>query len=213
MGDLLFRLLVLALAATMLGAQIFGLSHYPDQTVTGNMRVESVYLILMSSSLLLQSAVWALCLYRKRALDAEACAWGAATLTVMLVAWIGLTSILTTDVHYVFTGIFVAAFLTLVLIFCYLVWQPTPSLILRLCLVLELVCIVAMLILFNSKDFYLPEQIGFLAYTVVFTLFFWTHPYSEWAEQRPGEWERSESALLLLPHHYPGACAHWQQGP
>ena len=212
MSTALFRLLVLALAATMLGAQIYGLSHHPDQTVTGDMRAESLYLILMSCSLLFQSAVWALCLYRKRCLDPEASAWGAAAIAVMLIGWIGLTSILTTDTHYVFVGIFVAAFLALVLIFCYLVWQPTPSLILRLCLVLELVCIIAMLIIFNSKDFYIPEQIAFITYTLIFTLFFWTHPYAAWAEPRPEAWTHPESALLLLPHHYP-ACDLWPLEP
>ena len=193
----LFRFLVLCLAATMLGTQIYGLSKSPDETVTGDMKRDSHYLVLMSSSLLLQSAVWALCLYKKSGLDQEASTWGAFTLAVMLVAWIGLSTILTTDTHYVFTGVFITAFLALILIMCYLVWQPLPLLILRMCLVLEIVCTVAMLILIGERNFYLPEQIAFLTYTVIFAAFFWAHPYEEWAQPRP---HCDSATQLLLPH-------------
>jgi hypothetical protein len=193
-----FRLLIVVLGATLLGAQIYGISHHPEKTVTGNMQSESLYLVLTSCSLLLQSFVWALCLYQKSFLDPEAAGWGLVTLSVMLVSWIGLTSILTTDVHYIFTGVFVVSFVVLILILCYLVWQPLPSLILRLCLLLELVCITAMLILFNSKEFYLPEQIGFIAYTLIFMAFFLTHPYRDWDEPPP---------QMYLPTH----SLHWQE--
>ena len=196
--------LILMLGLTMLGTQIYGLATHPSQTVTSSLKSDSVYLILMSANLLLQCSAWALCLFKKARLDQEAVYWGFGALAVVVVSWIGLTSVLNGNTHNIFTGIFVSAFLVLILIMCYLVWQPLTSLVLRACLAAHLVCCIIMLILFNKEYFYLPEHIAFINYSVVFLAFFLSHPYDQWAVA-PDSWEFEEEDALLIARNQGGS--------
>ena len=42
------------------------------------------------------------------------------------------------------------------------------------------VCVFGGIILFNNNEFYLLEHVSFIIYSVIFTLFFTVHPYTEW---------------------------------
>lgn len=183
---------VLCLGLTMLGAEIGALVKRPTQTITGIMREDKVYLSVMSATLVLQTGVWALCMFKKKHVDNEAVYWGFLALVSLICAWIGLTTVLDGKVHDILAGIFTLSFLLLVLIMSYFVWQPLPTIVLRLCLIIVLGCGVFMLIFYNTERFYLPEHVGFITYCVFFIAFFLVHPYEDWTAL-PDVWMYEEN--------------------
>ena len=177
----LYHAAVLGLGLTMLGTLIYGLCSSPGQTISSDMYHKHAYLATLTIALAGHVLIWACCLYAKRRRDPEAFYWGVLALLVMAVGWVGLVTNLLGTTHLIFVAIFASAFCVSVLILCYLVWQPDLSVLLRVGLLLTLFVDIVMVVLYNSDQFYLPEHVNFINYTVFFTVFFSYHPYYDWA--------------------------------
>jgi hypothetical protein len=196
--------LIYSLGLTLTCSLIFGLVHLPRKTISDNMLTQPAYRIVVSSSIILQLSIWFICLYSKRMVNKRASMWGYLIMIVMLVNWIGLTSILQGIEHVVFVSLFMLCFLTLLLIFCTVTWQPEVCAFIRIGLVLLSLCSFAGIVLFNKNEFYLLEHISFIIYSLVFTFFFTMHPYPDWDALPDGlqpfeedlDWEQWETHAM-----------------
>ena len=171
---------IYTLGLILICSLVFGLTHLPNQTISDNMLTNPAYRIVVSTSIILQLCIWCICLYSKRRLNQDAVTWGYAIMIVMLTSWIGLTSILQGLEHVVFVSLFMLCFLTLILIFGHLTWQPEAHAFIQVGLLLMSACSIGGIVLFNSNKFYLLEHISFMLYSLIFTCFFTIHPYPAW---------------------------------
>ena len=176
-----YFILIHNLGLVLICSLIYGLAHLPKQTISDNMLLHPTYRIVVSSSIILQLCIWCICLYSKRKLNQDAATWGYFVMIVMLTNWIGLTSILKGTEHAVFVSIFMFCFLTLMLIFCTVTWQPEVRAFIQIGLVIMTTCSLGGIVLFNNNKFYILEHIAFIIYSLMFTFFFTIHPYPEWA--------------------------------
>lgn len=172
--------LIYTLSLTLTTSLVYGLAHLPKDTISNNMLTDTVYRTVLSSTILLQLCIWCLCFYNKREMNDSAAKWGYLIMIVMLINWIGLTSILQGTAHVVFVCVFMACFLLLVLILYSMTWQDEARHFLLIALTLMLLCSFACIIIFNQSEFYLLEHISFFLYSIVFIFFFSIHPYHEW---------------------------------
>ena len=196
-NKVLYNTFICVLGLTHLCTLIYGLTLSND-TISHNMLTYLPYRIVLSTCIFLQMGVWTVCLYSKRAIDPHTVTWGFLTLGIVTGSWVGLTTILTGQPHYIFVGIFMASFFVCILILCNLTWQEAAGTVLRLCVAFISVCVIAMVILFNHGEFYIMEHVAFIGYSLVFMAFFITHPPSHWD---------------VLPDNYPLECnfgVEWQ---
>lgn len=175
----LYRALVCALGLTLLVCLIYSVSAHKD-TVSNTMLHNVTYRIALSTCIVLQMCFWVICMYSKRWMDQDTSAWGLFCLGVTMGGWIGLTSILEGDIHITFVAIFITFFLLDLLILCNLTWQRHAVDILILSVAFLIVCMIAMIILFNTNQFYIMEHVGFISYSLIFTVFFLAHTPEEW---------------------------------
>jgi hypothetical protein len=186
MHELLFRLWIWALGLLLSGTLIYGLANYPPDTITQHMIDHVEYRISLSVAMILQSIIWFTCLYAKRDSGYLAGA-GFVLLTTTIIAWISLTTILTTSTHLIFVNICMLSFFlfTLVLIFIvdpihtYAIYALTCS------LLILFFAGIAMIALYTDPRFYIPEHIGSFAYALVFVSFFTVHTYPHWDPPPP----------------------------
>jgi hypothetical protein len=122
-------------------------------------------------------------MYSKRQTDPDTAAWGLFSLTVTATSWIVLSNILSGTVHITAVAIFTTSFMVDLLIMCNLTWQKRAVESLILSVALLLACIAVMTILFNTNKFYIMEHVGFIAYGLVFVVFFLVHPPSDWGSE------------------------------
>jgi hypothetical protein len=173
---------VCILGLTMLCTLMHGLTLSKD-TVSHMMLTYDPYRIVLSTCIILQLGFWAVCLYSKRSIDPDTAGWGFFSLGITTCSWVGLTTILSGDLHYAFVCIFIAFFFFDLLIMCNLTRQRCAGEVLIAGIGLLLLCIVAMIILFNNKEFYIMEHVAFISYSLVFTAFFLVHTPAEWGEE------------------------------
>jgi hypothetical protein len=176
----IYYIFVAAISLILKTALVYGLFQHPNRTVSENMLTHPPYRIILSSSIILQLATWSLCLTRKWNIDTNTVFWGYCIIIIMLCSWIGLTSILQGEEHIIFVCIFMASFLILILLFCSLSCQPDTTMFLRFSLLVLSICAIAIAILFNKKEFYILEHVAFIIYSLIFVIFFFIHPYTEW---------------------------------
>ena len=201
----LYRLFVLVIGVTMLGTLSYGLCVFPSETVTNDMLSDPAYLGVLTTCVLLQITTWALFFYAKRKADETAVVWGFLVLLIMTVGWLGLITNLHGIAHVIFVASFASFVIIAMLILSYLVWQPIPNLVIRVGLVVTLFCCTFMLVLYNNNDFYLPEQVGFITYSVFFTVFFCLHTCDQWGAD---QWEETDWEMRAA-----GEDGHGDVGP
>lgn len=170
---------ICTLGLALLITLIYGLTLSND-TISNNMLTFIPYRIVLSTCIFLQMGVWTLCIYSKRVMDPGAAIWGFLTMGVVTCSWVGLSTILTGTPHIVFVCTFMASFVASILIVCNLTWQEDAGKVLRLSVAFVIVCVIAMIILFNRGEFYIMEHVAFISYSLVFLAFFITHTPSHW---------------------------------
>jgi hypothetical protein len=175
----LYYSFICALGLTLLVTLVYGLTLSND-TISNNMLIFTPYHIVLSTCIFLQIGVWTLCLYSKRAMDPGAAIWGFITMGIVTCSWVGLSTILTGTPHVIFVCIFMASFIINILIMCNLTWQEDAGKVLRTSVAFVIVCVVAMIILFNKGEFYIMEHVAFISYSLVFLVFFIVHTPSQW---------------------------------
>ena len=186
-----YRAAIACIGLTMLANQIAAACcNHPNTSVSAALSSDPIYLIITSTCILLQICVWGLCIFTKGLLlprlpesdAATEAVWGLLMLALMIVSWIGLTSVLQGAVHAVFSGLFSSAFLVFIPLLChYLTSEPILFIICILGFAIILACELSILILYcTNQSIFVPQQMGLMAYTILFTLFFSLHPYSQW---------------------------------
>ena len=178
-GRILYNTLICTLGSILLGILIYGLS-LADDTVSNTMISSTHYRIIISVCILLQISVWITCRYSKRRTDPDTAAWGLLSLGITAASWVGLTNILSGTPHIIFVIIFTTSFMVDLLILCNLTWQRRAVDILLLSIAFLLICMIAMIILYNTNKFFIMEHVGMIAYSLIFTVFFLAHPPEEW---------------------------------
>ncbi len=186
----LYFTFICVLGLTLLCTLIFGLTLSRD-TISNNMLTYIPYRIVLSTCIFIQMAVWIVCLYSKRAMDPDAAVWGYVTMGIVTCSWVGLTTILTGTVHFIFVSTFIIFFFISMLIICNLTWQDQAGKVLRISMAFIIVCAIAMTILYNEGEFYIMEHVAFISYSLVFMAFFIVHTPSHWG---------------TLPDSYPLEC-------
>lgn len=176
-----YVILICTLGLTLLCTLIHGLTLSKD-TVSHMMLTYTPYRVVLSACILLQMGFWTVCLYSKWYIDPGAAGWGLLSLGITICSWVGLTTILSGNLHYAFVCIFIAFFFMDLLILCNLTRQRYAGEVLIAGIGLLLLCIVAMIILFNNKEFYIMEHVAFISYSLIFTVFFLVHRPGEWGE-------------------------------
>jgi hypothetical protein len=181
MHELLFRLWIWALGLLLAGTLTYGLANFPPDTITQHMIDHEAYRIALSVGMILQSIVWFTCLYAKRG---QGCLAPVAfvLLTITLITWVCLTTILTTEAHLIFVDICMLSFILFVLALIFLIEPESRSAIraLELSLLILIAASAAMVALYTDPRFYIPEHIGSYAYALVFVSFFTVHTYPHW---------------------------------
>ena len=203
MLEKLYILWVWALGSTLAGTLIFGLVNFPADTITQHMIDHVEYRVLLTTCVVLQVIQWFWCIWSKKDQDREFALYAYVFLTAMLVSWIALSNILTTELHIVFVYIFLACLLIFILIMTQIVLHETAVYVLYVSLVIMVSSSIAMICLYTNSVFYIPEHIAFFAYDFVFTAFFTVHTYQYWdhskivknsLEMYSRDWEAQDNA-------------------
>jgi hypothetical protein len=121
-------------------------------------------------------------MYTKRHIDPDTATWGLLSTGVTAGSWVGLSTILSGTPHVVFVVLFLSSFMMDMLIMCNLTWQRRAVNILVVSIAFMLVSTLAMIVLFNYRQFYIMEHVGMIAYSLIFTAFFVEHTPVEWGE-------------------------------
>ena len=162
MREILFRLWIWAVALAHTITVIYGLAAYPPDTITAHMIAHEDYRIALSTCVVIEIVIWFLCVWAKQSsTHTEAAVLALLFLTSVLISWITLSTILTTNTHLVFVGILYGCFLVFTLLLCYLTRQQDALIVLRVCIFLLVVSAIAMLALYTANTFYIPEHIAF----------------------------------------------------
>lgn len=170
---------VCSIGLTLLVTLIYGLTLSND-TVSNNMLTYIPYRIVLSTCIILQISFWAACLHSKRHHDPDTAGWGLLSMGITAGSWVGLSTILSGTPHIVFVVIFIGFFLMDLLILCSLTRQRRAVDVLITSIAFMLLCIIAMTILFNNKEFYIMEHIAFIAYSLIYVTFFLVHTPEQW---------------------------------
>ena len=181
----------------MLTCLIYGLTISSD-TISNNMIINTPYRIVISTCIVLQMSILITCMYTKRCLDPDTATWGLFSAGVTAGSWVGLSIILSGTPHIVFVVLFLSSFMMDILIMCNLTWQRRAVNILVTCIAFMLVCLVAMVILFNNRQFYIMEHVGMITYSIIFTAFFLEHTPDAWGELEEECYGRSTGRLYSV---------------
>lgn len=182
MREWLFRLGVLTLGLTLLGTLVYGLSGFPPQTITQTMIDSAVFRICLTVCVILQIIVWFLCVWSKRHAEPETANWAFVTLSLVVISWIALSTILTDTTHATFVGICVGGLLVFLLLITKMTSHRESVMVLHLSILILVASIVAMMILYNNHHFFIPEYVIFITYSLIFTAFFSIHTNTKWVE-------------------------------
>ena len=180
MREKLFILWVWALGITLAGTLIYGLVNFQPESITRHMIDHVEYRIIITVCVLLQTILWFWCVWSKKSHDKELTIAAYILLTVMLVSWIVLSNILTTDVHIVFVYICMGSLFFFILVLSQITLHENAVYTLYFSLAVMLASAITMIVLYAQMNFYIPEHIAFLAYDFVFTSFFTIHTYRYW---------------------------------
>jgi len=192
MREWVFRLWVVTLGLTLLGALVYGLSAFPPQTITQSMIDSVAFRITLTVCVMLQIIVWFLCVWSKRRAEPETANWAFVALSVVVIGWIALSTILTDDTHMVFVGITVAVLLIFLLLITRMTSDRDSVLVLHLSILILVASIAAMLVLYNNHNFFIPEYIAFITYSLIFTAFFSVHTNNQWLEEDENDYVMRE---------------------
>jgi hypothetical protein len=192
MSEQLFRALVMILGLTLLGALVYGLSAFPPQTITQTMTDSIGFRVTLTVCVVMQIIVWFLCVWSKRYVEPETANWAFVFLSLVVISWIALSTILTDATHMVFVGIAVGSLLIFLLLITKMTAHRESVLVLKLSILILSSSIIAMVILYNSHHFFIPEYVGFIAYSLIFTAFFSTHTNIRWVEEDEGRYTPRE---------------------
>ncbi len=182
MREWLFRLYVVTLGLTLMGTLVYGLAAFPPQTITQTMIDSPPFRICLTVSVMLQIIVWVLCVWSKRHAEPETANWAFVSLSLVVISWVALSTILTDTTHIVFVGICVAWLLIFILLVTKMTSHRESVTVLHLCTLVLVASILAMIILYNSHHFFIPEYIAFITYSLIFTAFFSIHTNTRWVE-------------------------------
>ena len=212
MSELLFRVCVLIFGLTLLGALVYGLSAFPPQTITQTMIDSPGFRVTLTVSVIMQIIVWFLCVWSKRHAEQETANWAFVFLSLVVISWIALSTILTDATHMVFVGIAVASLLVFLLLITKMTSHRESVLVLQLSILILASSIIAMVILYNNHHFFIPEYVAFITYSLIFTAFFSTHTNVKWVEEdecryatRELDWndDRDDPCSDSVPLTYP----------
>jgi uncharacterized membrane protein len=183
MREWLFRLGVLTLGLTLLGTLVYGLAGFPLQTITQTMIDSAVFRIFLTVCVILQVIVWFLCVWSKRHAEPETANWAFVALSVVVISWIALSTILTNTTHDLFVGICVGALLVFLLLITKMTSHRDSVMVLHFSILILIASIIAMIILYNTHHFFIPEYVIFITYSLIFTAFFSIHTNTRWVEE------------------------------
>jgi hypothetical protein len=182
MREALFRLYILTIGLTLLGTLVYGLSAFPPQTITQTMIDSAPFRITLSVCVILQVIIWVLCIWAKRESDPDTASWAFVALSLIVISWIALSTILTDSVHMIFVAICYGTLIIFILLITRMTTHYDAGIVLRISIISLIACVVAMIILYNNHHFFIPEYIGFISYAMVFTFYFVIHTDVRWAE-------------------------------
>jgi len=179
-SDPFFRVYIVILGLTMLGTLVYSLVAFPPATISHNMDEHIIYKILLTIECLLQIVIMYMCAWTKIRQDFEVAVWAVVTITIMLGSWIALSNVYTEIPHDVFVALFITSLLVTLLLFLSILhhWQAVIAV--RVCICVVVICCIAMVALYNSNQFFIPEYIAFISYSIIFIAMFVMHPYSHW---------------------------------
>ena len=181
MREKLFILWVWALGVTLAGTLVYGLVNFPPNTITQHMINHVEYRIIITVCVVLQSVLWLWCVWSKRLQDYALAIYAYMFITIIIISWIVLSTILTTEVHIIFVYICMGSLFFFIATLAQITVHENAVYILYFSLLTMLATGIAMIILFaKGSDFFIPEHIAFLAYDAVFVLFFTVHTYAYW---------------------------------
>jgi hypothetical protein len=213
MSELLFRVYVLIIGLTLLGALIYGLSAFPSQTITQTMIDSPGFRTTLTVCVVMQIIVWFLCVWSKRHIEQETANWAFVFLSLVVISWIALSTILTDTTHAVFVGIAAASLLIFLLLITKMTSHGESVLVLKLSILMFASAIIAMVILLNHHHFFIAEYVAFITYSLIFTAFFSTHTNVKWVEEedevryatRELDWDddREDPCSDSIPLTYP----------
>lgn len=198
MMESLFILWIWILGLTLNGTLVYGLVNFAPDTVTQYMIDSVIYRIVVTTCVMSQIIVWFWCIWSKRLHGNNAAFSALIFLSIIIVSWVVLSNILTTTTHFVFAFIFMFSYMIFIVLLIQITFQTTALWILYACLFLFVVCGIAMFVLLDSPQFYIPEQIAFLTYGCAFIAFFSVHTFREW--------KVNDEDLDLLPR------SNWKHG-
>ena len=191
MHESLFRLWVLTLGLTLIGTLVYGLSAFPSQTITQTMIDSAVFRIFLTVCVMLQIIIWFLCIWSKRHAEPETANWAFVSLSLVVISWIALSTILTDATHIVFVCLCVGGLLIFILLITQMTSHRESVLVMKLSILVLISSIVAMIVLYNNHHFFIPEYIAFITYSFIFTAFFYTHTQSKWLEEENESYDTS----------------------
>jgi hypothetical protein len=177
-----FRGWVLALGGTVIVVLCNGLIESPGLSVTSHMKESNLYRITLSSLMIFQFVTWFLFMYDAWDLGPTYAALGCVFLGITTTCWIGLTIQLTTDMHYILTGLFGGGFSLMGLSIYNLIWQREAIWVWWAGMVSLSICIIASLVQFTQDESKVgtSEHVAFIVYNSVFTTFFYVHTFDRW---------------------------------
>ena len=180
MLKLLYYLWIWSIGLTLIGTLIYGLVNFPPDTITQHMIDQVEYIIILSVCVILQAILSFIYTWAKRNQNKEVILYKYVFLSSIVISRIVLSNILTTATHLVFVYICLCSLFIFLLLRSHITNHRASLIFLRISLLLLSACALAMIILYTNFDFYIPEHIAFLTYSVIFTVFFTVHTYDHW---------------------------------
>jgi hypothetical protein len=203
---------VLAVGLTLTGTLVYGASAFPPQTITQSMIDYVEFRIILTTCVILQVIVWFLCVWSKRNIEPDTANWAFVALSVVVISWIALSTILTDATHMIFVGICVAGLLIFILLLTKMTSHRESVLVMHLSILTLSASIIAMVILYNNHHFFIPEYVAFTTYSLIFTAFFSTHTHLKWIQEdeetyaaRELDWDNDPDipCEAIIPLTYP----------
>ena len=195
----LYRFFILSVGLTSLITLIYGITQAPSKTISSDLKEYPPFRAILTVCLILQLAIFLICLYCKERFHPDAVVWGYITAVGIGVAWIGLSTFLEGTTHIAFVAMFMSFTVILLFILYSITWQITALVILKLTILFLILVSICMTILVSTDQFYIIEFVGFIPYNISFTWLFLVHDSQEWMEPDPNHL-KYESCEHLLPN-------------
>ena len=167
---------------------LYGIAFMSSNTITQHMKDSNSYRIILSTWVILQLITWGLCIYAKSLVSPALAGSAFVALCSTTGMWIGLSMDLTTNTHYLLTGLFVIFFLIMGICIQYMLYQNQAVLVARAGITILFVILFIYFIMYLTNtgnpgpNVFILEHVIFMVYTLVFTLFFWVHTLEYWDE-------------------------------